>query len=358
VPVDEPSWWYAREPEWRARLLTPIAAIYGPVVKRRFVHARPFHSALPVICIGNFTVGGTGKTPLALLIARELKARGERPTFLTRGYGGRQVGPHRVDPARDTAADVGDEALLMSHVAATLVARDRAAGARAIAQDAGPGGASVIVMDDGLQNPWLAKDLTIAVVDGRRGFGNGEVLPAGPLRAPLEFQLGLADAILVNHPPEGAGVGPSAVAEWLRQRFPGPVLDARPHPVGDTSAFKGARIVAFAGIADPGRFFRLLEALGAVTVERVVFPDHHPFSEADATRLLSLAADSGAMLATTEKDHARLTGGTEARGELRKRVRVLGIKLSLEERDAVRLGSLLDFALKAKRDRSGDGVMQ
>jgi tetraacyldisaccharide 4'-kinase len=358
VPVDEPSWWYAREPEWRARLLTPIAAIYGPVVRRRFAHARPFHAALPVICIGNFTVGGTGKTPLALLVARELKARGERPALLTRGYGGRLVGPHRVDPARDTAADVGDEALLMSQVAATLVARDRAVGARVIAQDAGPDRASVIVMDDGLQNPSLAKDLTIAVVDGRRGFGNGEVLPAGPLRAPLEFQLGLADAILINHPPEGAVARPSAVAERLRQRFPGPVLDARPQPVGDTSAFKGARIVAFAGIADPGRFFRLLEVLGGNTVERVVFADHHPFSEADARRLLGLAADSGAMLATTEKDYVRLTGSTAARGELRERVRVLRISLSLEERDAGRLGSLLDFALRPKRDKPETGAMQ
>jgi len=296
VPVDEPAWWYAREPEWQARLLGPIAAIYGPVAERRFARTKPFGSALPVICIGNFTVGGTGKTPLALFIARELKRRGEHPAFLTRGYGGRHKGPHRVDPALDTAADVGDEALLMVSEAPTLVARDRAAGARAIARDAGLGTATVIVMDDGLQNPSLAKDLTIAVVDARRGFGNGHVLPAGPLRAPLDFQLGLADAILVNHPPGGAQTEPSETAEWLRQRFPGPVLDARPQPIGDTSVLSGAKVVAFAGIADPGRFFALLETIGAEPVERIAFPDHHPYAASD------IAYAGAEAVLMTEKD--------------------------------------------------------
>jgi tetraacyldisaccharide 4'-kinase len=349
VPVDEPSWWYAREPEWQARLLGPIAAIYGPVAECRFARATPFRSALPVICTGNFTVGGTGKTPLALLIARELKRRGERPAFLTRGYRGRHAGPRRVDPARDTAADVGDEALIMSREAATFVSRNRASGARAIAEDAGSEPATAIVMDDGLQNPSLAKDLTIAVVDGRRGFGNGEVLPAGPLRAPLDFQLGLADAILINHPPGDSRREPSQVAEWLKQRFPGPVLEARPQPVGDTTEFDGARVVAFAGIAHPNRFFGLLESLGAEPVERIAFPDHHPFSEADAIRLLSLAAGSDAMLVTTEKDWVRLIGSAGARGELRERAHVLCITLALDERDSGRLGSLIEMAVKAKR---------
>ncbi|HXF55969.1 MAG TPA: tetraacyldisaccharide 4'-kinase [Hyphomicrobiaceae bacterium] len=357
MPVDEPSWWYMEQSDWRARLLYPIAATYGALAVRRFTHGRPFRSQLPVICVGNFTAGGTGKTPLALLIVRALKGRGERPAVLTRGYGGRLSGPRRVDPARDTAAEVGDEALLMAQEAATFVARDRPAGARVIAQE-GKERADVIVMDDGLQNPSLAKDLTIAVVDGMRGFGNGRVLPAGPLRAPLEFQLGLADAILVNHPPQGAGQEASAAGEWLRRRFPGPVLDGRPQAVGDTAAFKGARVVAFAGIANPHRFFRLLEALGAIIVERIPFPDHHPFSEADAGRLLRLAAANNAMLATTEKDHVRLAGSAGLRGELRAVARVLRIELALEMRDAERLSSLIDLALKAKRGRAGTGVVE
>jgi len=158
--------------DWRARLLYPIAATYGALAVRRFTHGRPFRSQLPVICVGNFTVGGTGKTPLALLIVRALKGRGERPALLARGYGGRLPGPRRVDPGRDAAAEVGDEALIMAQQATTFVARDRAAGARAIEE--GGERANVIVMDDGLQNPSLTKDLTIAVVDGRRGFGTAK----------------------------------------------------------------------------------------------------------------------------------------------------------------------------------------
>jgi len=342
--------------DWRARLLYPIAATYGALAVRRFTHGRPFRSQLPVICVGNFTVGGTGKTPLALLIVRALKGRGERPALLARGYGGRLPGPRRVDPGRDAAAEVGDEALIMAQQATTFVARDRAAGARAIEE--GGERANVIVMDDGLQNPSLTKDLTIAVVDGRRGFGNGQVLPAGPLRAPLEFQLRLADAVLVNHPPQGPGQEASAVGEWLRRRFPGPVLEGRPQPVGDTSAFKGARVVAIAGIANPERFFRLLEALGAIVVERIAFPDHHPFSEADADRLLRLAAANKAMLVTTEKDHVRLAGSAGLKGELRAIARVLRIELTLEARDMERLSSLIDLSLRAKRGRAGTGVAE
>jgi tetraacyldisaccharide 4'-kinase len=349
VPVDEPSWWYAGEPAWQARVLGPVAAIYGAAVQQRLARAKPYRSALPVICVGNFTVGGTGKTPLALLIARELKRRGEHPAFLSRGYGGRSTGRHLVEPELDTAADVGDEALLLSREAPTLIARDRAAGARAITSDAGLASATVIVMDDGLQNPSLAKDLTIAVVDGGRGFGNGAVLPAGPLRAPLSFQLGLADAILVNHPALDQRGEPSNVAQWLKRRFPGPVLDARPQPVGDTAVFKGASVIAFAGIANPERFFGMLESLGARLIEQIAFPDHHAFTEADARRLLGQSADSGGLLATTEKDWVRLIGCTGARGELRKRVRVLGIALALDERDLGRLGALIETALRTSR---------
>jgi tetraacyldisaccharide 4'-kinase len=338
--------------DWRAIALRPVAAVYGSVAERRFQRAEPVEVALPVICVGNFTAGGTGKTPLALYIARELKRRGERPAFLTRGYGGRCVVPHRVDAANDTADDVGDEALLLSREAPTYVARDRAAGARAI-QESGTERATVIVMDDGLQNPSLVKDITIAVVDGRRGFGNGSVLPAGPLRAPLAFQLGLADAIVINRPPDSAPVEVSAAGAWLRQRFPGPVLEARPQPAGDTSVFKGRDVVAFAGIANPGRFFALLETLGARIIERVVFPDHHVFAEADAARLIALSDQSNAVLATTEKDHVRLAGELGACGLLHARAQVLRIGVTFDERDAERLGSLIEMALKSKR---GNGV--
>ncbi len=222
--VDEPSWWYGAGDGLVARGLQPLAAAYGTIAKRRYRSRRPYRSRLPVICAGNFTAGGTGKTPLTLKICEMLEARGERPVVLSRGYGGTERGPHWVDVGRDTAARVGDEPLLLARRFPTVVARDRVAGARVIEASSERG--SVIVMDDGLQNAGLTKDLAIAVVDGRRGFGNGRVMPAGPLRAPLAFQFELAHAIVVN---AGASAGDlsGGIAEQLRRTFAGPVIDAR-----------------------------------------------------------------------------------------------------------------------------------
>src|SRR6476661_643641 len=203
VRLDEPSWWYAPAPGRLAMLLQPLGAIYGRVAEARYFRTTPYRSRLPVICIGNFTSGGTGKTPLAIHLCERLKAAGHEPAVLTRGYGGRLSGPYWVNAASDVARDVGDEALLLARAAPTLVARDRRAGAHAI--EMGPHPVTVIVMDDGLQNPGLAKDLTIAVVDGGRGLGNGLTMPAGPLRAPLPFQLELTDAIVVNESSAATG---------------------------------------------------------------------------------------------------------------------------------------------------------
>ena len=171
MPLDEPGWWYARQGHVVGAVLAPLGLLYGAIARRRFEQSAPFRSRLPVICIGNFVAGGTGKTPLTLYLARVLAAQGHRPVALTRGYGARLKGPYWVDAARDGGGDVGDEALLLAGCLPTLLARDRAAGAKAI--ETGPHPASVILMDDGMQNGSLAKDLVIAVVDGRRGFGNG-----------------------------------------------------------------------------------------------------------------------------------------------------------------------------------------
>ena len=196
MPLEEPSWWYdASEDDLRVRALRPISGLFGWAAQRRLLNAKPYQSRLPVICVGNFTAGGTGKTPLSLMIATLLKERGAKPAFLTRGYSGRKTGPVWVNPSADLASDVGDEPLLLAACAPTMVARDRAKGAQEI--EASPM-ASHIIMDDGLQNPSLAKALSIAVVDAVRGLGNGEVIPAGPLRAPIDFQFGLVDAVVVN----------------------------------------------------------------------------------------------------------------------------------------------------------------
>lgn len=361
VPLDEPAWWYDPGDARIVRLLHPLEWLYTRQVVRRLEARQPYRSRLPVICVGNFTAGGTGKTPLTLHLVQGLAGMGERPAILTRGYGGRLKGPHWVDARADSAREVGDEPLLLARAAPTLIARDRRAGAIAI--ETAPEDYSVIVMDDGLQNPALVKDLTLAVVDARRGMGNGHVIPAGPLRAPLEVQLPLTDAIVLNGPPAvtsaeqpgqdddvetalGKGGNSATRLATLRREFPGPVLAARTQAAGDLSWLAGQPVIAFAGIANPERFFSLVESCGGRILERHAFKDHHSFSEEDAHRLLAVARAAGASLVTTEKDHVRLCGAGTNVGELARRARVLAIRLVFEDGDE-RAQALLAGALSA-----------
>ncbi|MBU2582382.1 MAG: tetraacyldisaccharide 4'-kinase [Alphaproteobacteria bacterium] len=339
MPLEEPSWWYAgADNDARVRALKPVSRIYAWAALRRLRNAKPCHSRLPVICVGNFTAGGTGKTPLSLLIARLLIERGATPAFLTRGYSGKRTGPLWVDANLHTARDVGDEPLLLAEVAPTMLARDRPAGARAIVDDTR---FTHIVMDDGLQNPTLAKSLTIAVVDGTRGMGNGEVIPAGPLRAPLDVQFELADAIVVN-----GGGEDSKVLRELRAVFQGPVLSAavvpQQHP--DAPTLHGAAVVAYAGIGNPARFIASLQKAGALVAASRFFKDHHHYSQTDARELIKLAAANGARLVTTAKDMVRLSGNDAALAELRKHSQPLRIAMQLEDRDLHRLLSLIETA--------------
>ena len=213
--------------------------------------------------------------------------------------------------------------------------------------ETGNAGIDVIIMDDGLQNGGLAKDLTVAVLDGTRGVGNGRVMPAGPLRAPLGFQLALVDAIVVNMvaAPPGRSVD---FIDKLRREFEGPVLEARVVPTGETHWLGAAPIVAFAGIGVPDRLFNTLESLGATLIERIPFPDHHPFTAADAARLLDLADKRGATLVTTEKDRARLAGLDGPLGELHARCRALPIRMTFDARDEGRLVALLEGAARRR----------
>lgn len=294
----EPSFWW-QAAGLRAGLLAPVAACYGAVAAGRMARqGRP--AGVPVVCVGNFILGGAGKTPAAIAIARMLAGAGERVFCLSRGYGGRDAGPRRVDPHTDSAAQVGDEPLLLAAVAPTIVARDRVAGADlAKAQ-----GATVVVMDDGLQNPSPVKDVTFAVVDARRGTGNGRVFPAGPLRAPLGAQLAQTDALLVV----GSGTGADATIA-AAQAHGLPVL--RGQLVVDdhaTDGLKGRKVLAFAGIGDPKKFFISAEELGIAIVKRRAFADHHRFSAEEAADLIMEAERDGLALLTTEKDRVRMTG--------------------------------------------------
>ncbi len=319
----EPSFWW-RDPGPAAALLSPFAAVYGAIARARL--SRPSTKvAVPVICVGNFTVGGTGKTPAAIAIARMLIDAGERPFCLSRGYGGRLAGPVPVDAASHTARDVGDEALLLARNAPAIVSRDRLAGAKAaIERDA-----SVLVMDDGMQNPSLAKDLTIAVVDGRRGIGNGRVFPAGPLRAPLNPQLDRTDALLVV----GNSSGAANVTMSTRNL---PVLHGRLAPdAAAVTALKSRKVLAFAGIGDPEKFFETIEEAGIAVPVRRAFPDHHAFTAEEAAALVMQAEHEGLSLLTTEKDHARMTGDPVL-AALCTRTRTLPVTLEVGERDELR----------------------
>jgi tetraacyldisaccharide 4'-kinase len=330
----EPAFWW-HDVSVAARMLAPLAAVYGAVAQAR-LNGRGRHARVAVVCIGNLTIGGAGKTPAALTTASLLKRAGELPMFLTRGYGGALAGPVGVDPSRHRAADVGDEPLLLAQIAPTVVACDRAAGAAMV------GAASVIVMDDGFHNPSLRKDVCVLVVDERRGIGNGRVLPAGPLRAPLAAQLAQAHALVLVGRPGRAG----EVAAHARSRNL-PVFRAHLKPDQEfIDAIGPGRVLAFAGIADPTKFFATLADAGVAVAATRSFPDHHRYTREEALALCANADRDGLVLVTTEKDIARLRGD-DAVAELAGCAHALPVALAFEDEDS--FSSLLLQRLAAAR---------
>ncbi len=312
-----PDFWSSRRV--LSTLLLPAGWIYAEATRRR-LRRRGWRAPVPVICVGNVGVGGAGKTPTAIAIANLLTADGRRPHLLTRGYGGSNVGPLLVDPERHDYRAVGDEALLLARAAPTWVARDRVAGAKA----AVAAGSGCIVMDDGFQHPALMKDLSLLVVDGGYGFGNGRVLPAGPLREPVARGVARADAIvLIGDDRAGA-----------RRHFGRkPVLEARLVPHAAATRFAGKNVVAFCGIGRPDKFFDTLKELGAQVVEAMPFPDHHRFRDNDVMLAVEVAQRRNAVPVTTEKDFVRLAP------DARRMVEV--VPVTLEWRDPQQIDNLL-----------------
>jgi tetraacyldisaccharide 4'-kinase len=317
-----PDFW--ARPGLLSDLLSPLAWGHAGLSAARRALTRAKHVGVPVLCVGNLVAGGAGKTPVVLSLAQMLSGAGHRPQILSRGYGGSLAGPKRVDPALHSAAEVGDEPLLLARAAPTWIGRDRVAtAAAAIAQ-----GAELLLLDDGFQNPLLHQDLALVVVDGEYGVGNGRVIPAGPLREPARVGLARAQAVVLM----GAGKNDLALAGTKTLKAKLVTRDADP--------LKGKRLVAFAGIGRPQKFFATLKELGAVLVAERGFPDHHRYHEAELDQLAREAANQDATLITTEKDWVRL--------DPRWRMRVAALKIEVQWEDRAAVLALLATVVKAR----------
>ncbi len=298
-----------------ARLLAPLGRVYAFATARRLTREPEIVPDIPVICVGNLNAGGTGKTPTVIALAERL--RDAAPHIVSRGYGGRLQGPIQVDPAQHDALAVGDEPLLLAAFAPTWVSKNRAAGVRA----AIAAGARAVILDDGFQNPSVTKSLSIVVVDGATGFGNGLVLPAGPLREPVPAGLSRADILLI--------VGNEAAQHRFAENWPDlpevTRIRATLEPLKTGMEWDGLRAMAFAGIAHPEKFFSTLRDLGAELVRAEPLEDHQPLTEGLLKRLEREAAAQSAQLVTTEKDAARLPPS------FRQKVLTLPVRLKMED---------------------------
>jgi tetraacyldisaccharide 4'-kinase len=320
--------------------LWPLSAAYGRIAAMRLARARREEVAAPVLCVGNFTVGGEGKTPVAIALVREARRQGLKAGVLSRGYGGSLSHPHLVDAKRDSVRLVGDEPLLLARHAPTAVTPDRAAGARLLLKS----GCDFLIMDDGFHSARIHIDYALMVVDAERGLGNGHTIPAGPMRAPLVAQLSHAHAVVRM----GGGEAADGVVR-MAARAARPVFEARLRP-RRPRAFRGRRFLAFAGIGNPEKFFATVEAAGGDVVLKRAFPDHYAFTEEDLRDLSSAARAQGLELVTTAKDAVRLTHAAAAMQEFAKDVNVLEVEaVFLPETTA---GKIIRDTLAAWRERA------
>lgn len=313
-----PFWW--EKPDWRAALLWPLSKLYGIIAVRRMDRASPPIIDLPVICIGNLTVGGGGKTPTALAIAQSALKMKRKPGVISRGYGGTTTGVHVVDAAHDLAKQVGDEPLLIAQYVPIAVSVDRLAAAQKLQSQ----GCDFIIMDDGFQSMRLKSDFNLVVIDARRGVGNGHTIPGGPLRAPIVPQLRHADALLKT----GSGEAADQIIR-LAARAAKPIYIAAPK-VAKGLNLKNKRVLAFAGIADPEKFFDTLAHAGAQISLSRTWPDHHYFADDELAELGQTADAGDLILVTTEKDAMRLMRGSTIAKALLEKTVVLRVEMNFD----------------------------
>ncbi len=336
---DAPPFWWTKA-DWRAYGLWPFSWIYGRISGSRMDHARRASVPVPVICVGNFTVGGAGKTPTAIALARAARQRGLKPGFLSRGYGGSLDVTTVVDPAHHRARDVGDEPLLLAREGLAVICRKRVEGARRLVAE----GADIIIMDDGFQSARLTFDFSLLVIDSRRGIGNGFLIPAGPVRAPIPQQIRHASALLK------IGNGDRADGLIRRSARAGKQIYAANVEHLDDGGLKDVQVLAWVGIADPEKFFRTVRETGAIIAETRSFPDHHYFSEDEISDLIDHAAAHGYQLVTTAKDMVRLEPEHGRSGELMEKSRVIEVEVRFDDPGSP--GKIIDAAVKAARTRN------
>ncbi|MCV6577360.1 MAG: tetraacyldisaccharide 4'-kinase [Cohaesibacter sp.] len=320
-----PKFWQTRG--LKALMLYPVSLLYARFSLSRFNKKARYKARLPVLCIGNLVAGGAGKTPTALAIGKAAVKLGLKPVFLTRGYRGKLQGPVVVDLDKHSMADVGDEALLLAQVAPTIVSADRIAGAK-LAEEMQ---AHILIMDDGFQNPYLYKDFNLVTIDAQQAIGNGFVMPAGPLRAPLLPQVRRLDQFLV--------IGEGNSAPKLRQmaaRLGKASSHAYFHPE-PTTLLEGTRVLALCGIGRPEKFYQTVTDLGLDLVDRYEVADHHAYSNADAQQVLHKAKEQNLVIVTTAKDHVRLSGMSGAAEDLAKAAKVIDISMVFDDRAFPRL---------------------